>query len=102
MGANSDFAEFKLKPAINDNKYENRYGHFMEINEDFTFHSYSRGWCGNGSGWEIKGKYAVDTEEKITFYYNVIQYIKNKRQEKPSVSGPFVFTKENGILILKK
>lgn len=88
--------EITLKPY---NKLE--YGNFIEIKEDFTFITYLIGDCPPDV--TISGRYSFDAEGKITFYCNDIWYFFDKKKKgKPFVSGPFSFTKEENILILKK
>lgn len=104
LGVNAN-AKFILQKAINDDKYENKYGLFVEINEDFTFSNYYQGWCGNGCDLEIKGKYSLDTNNHITFYLNQFIYnglgCKGQKKLKP-FTKTYSFEVNDGILILKQ
>lgn len=88
--------ELTLKPITDPTKF----GFFLEIKEDFTFHYYCT-VCSNACVDRI-GRYNV-TPDTITFYFN--KYAGkdcSQKQLDPFTLGPFTFTKENGILTLKK
>ena len=105
LGANENYEKLTLKPAVNNDEPENKYGQFVEINKDFTFRSYSQGWCGMGCELEIKGIYSFDKKEQVIFQFLEFIYYgegcKGQKKKKPYISKPFAFTKENEILVLK-
>jgi hypothetical protein len=105
LGANENYEKLTLKPAVNNDELENKYGQFVEINKDFTFRNYSQGWCGNGCDLEIRGKYSLDTDNHIIFYYNQFIYnglgCKGQKKLKP-FSQTYCFEVKDGVLILKQ
>lgn len=105
LGANPADIGFQLKPTINNDKPDNKYGNFVEINKDFTFHSYTQGSCGMGCGLDIKGTYSFDKKGKIIFLFQEFIYsgegCKGQKKQKPFTPRSFTFKKENGILTLK-
>lgn len=91
----------KEKPEITLKPVENEldYGYFLEIKEDYTFLMYDKGDC--PASVKINGRYSFDTERKITFYCNDIQYLGKKKKSK-SFNETYSFEVKEEILTLNK
>lgn len=86
--------ELTLIPITNQTKF----GDFLEIKEDFTFHYYCT-VCSNACVDRV-GRYDV-TPNTITFYFNGHAGEDcSSKQLNPFTLGPFNYKKENGVLTL--
>ncbi len=96
-----------LYPLVTDDNPEEQYGDFLEINEDYSFKTYQKSVGNNGCDALLTGHYDIDARNEISLFFDSfstagICKVHPPKNEQPFYIGPYTFTEQDGMIILKR